>query len=122
MSARHPSRQRLQRWLETGETRRVSGHIERCAQCQEELEQLTELDDELVADLQAATNPPVDIRERTHGGVDVRLRNEAAVGALMDLFTIGWDFTRSVLDPEITDGDEPHEPDNAADHSDGGPS
>jgi len=120
MSARHPNRQRLQRWLDTGEPRRVSHHIEGCSHCQEELEELSALDEGLVADLQAATSPPDDLRERTHGGVDLRLRNEAALGSLLDLFMIGWDFTRSILDPELTDGGEPHDEDGAADSTDEG--
>jgi hypothetical protein len=120
MTARHPKRQRLQRWLDTGGPRRVSNHIEQCAHCQEVLDELSALDEGLVADLQAATTPPADLRERTHGGVDVRLRNEAAFGSFLDLFTIGWDFTRAIIDPELTDRDGPHDDDAAADHIDGG--
>ena len=127
MSARHPKRQRLQRWLDTGGPRRVSNHIERCLHCQELLEDISALDEGLVADLQAATTPPDDLRERTHGGVDVRLRSEAAFGSFVDLFTIGWDFARVVLDPELdpapasspTDGGEAHDGRNPADHTDG---
>ena len=120
MSARHPKRQRLQRWLDTGGPHRVSRHIERCPQCQEQLEELTALDEELVADLQAATSPPHDLRERTHGGVDVRLHEEAVFGSFIDLFTIGWDFTRSVLDPEFTGRGETHHGQAPADETDGG--
>lgn len=120
MNARHPTRQRLQRWLGTGEPRRLSKHIERCAHCQEVLDMLSALDEDLVADLQAATNPPVDLRERTHGGVDIRLRNEAAFGAFVDLFAIGFDVARTILDPELTPGDDPHEGRAGADESDGG--
>ncbi|MEM7139487.1 MAG: hypothetical protein AAF548_00540 [Actinomycetota bacterium] len=128
MSARHPKPQRLQRWLDTGEPRRLSRHIERCAHCQETLDNLSALDEGLVADLQAATTPPEDLTERTHGGVDVRLRNEAAVGSFIDLFAIGFDFARTILDPdldpetdlEITGGDRPHDRGDAADQSDGG--
>ena len=120
MSSRHPNRQRLQHWLDSGGPRRVSSHIERCLHCQEQLEVLSALDEEMVADLQAATTPPEGLRERTHGGVDLRLRNEAAFGALLDLFAIGWDFTRSMLDPELTDGDEPHDTETTADDTDGG--
>ena len=120
MSARHPKPQRLQRWLDTGEPRRVANHIEGCLHCQELLEALSALDEGLVADLQAATTPPADLRERTQGGVDVRLRNEAAFGSFLDLFTIGWDFTRSILDPELTEGDRTHGTAAPADDIDGG--
>ena len=109
---RHPSRQRLQRWLETGETRRVDAHIADCEHCQAILEELSELDDAVVADLQTAVTPPDDLTDRTNTGVDQRLRDEAAAGAFLDLFTIGWDVMRAVLDPTTErepaqDGDDP---------------
>ena len=75
-----------------------------------------------VADLQAATDPPEDLTERTHGGVDIRLRNEAAFGSFVDLFAIGFDFARTILDPELTPGDEAHDGDGSADQTDGGAS
>lgn len=120
MSSRHPNRQQLQRWLDTGEPRRVAKHIDTCLACQEVLEKSSALDDDLVADLHAATDPPDDLRERTQGGVDLRLRNEAVLGAFLDLFTIGWDVARTVLDPDATVRGEPHEEPPAADHIDGG--
>lgn len=139
MTARHPNRQRLQRWLETGETRRVSQHIDECDHCQEVLEEISALDEGLVADLQTATAPPDDLRARTHGGVDNRLRNEAAFGLFLDLFTIGWDVARTVLDvdtnkalltepllvepvpiePVPTDGDGPYDGATDADQDNG---
>ena len=101
---RHPSRQRLQRWLDTGETRRVDTHIADCEHCQAILEELSELDDAVVADLQTAVTPPDDLTDRTNTGVDERLRDEAAGGAFLDLFTIGWDVIRVVLDPATDSG------------------
>lgn len=120
MTARHPTRRRLQRWLDTGEPRRVARHIDACARCQEQLDQLTALDEGLVADLQAATTPPEDLTDRTQGGVDARLRNEAALGAFLDLFTIGWDVVRTVLEPETTHGGPPHDEGGPADARRGG--
>lgn len=117
MSARHPTRRRLQRWLDTGETRRVSNHIDDCEHCQATLEDLTALDEELVADLQAATSPPEDLTERTRGGVDARLRNEAAIVAFADLFAIAWDVTRVLID---TESDPAHDSPGDADETPGG--
>lgn len=121
MSARHPDRTRLQHWLDTGEPRRVARHVERCERCQEALEELSALDDGLVAGLEEATMPPDDLRERTHGGVDLRLRDEAVFGAFLDLFTIGWDVTRSVIDPDVTEGEAAHDLDDPADEANGEP-
>ena len=116
MTTRHPSRRRLQRWLDTGETRRVSQHIEECEQCQAALEELSALDEDMVADLQAATTPPEDLHERTHGGVDARLRNEAALVAFADLFAIAWDVTRMLVDPDT----ESESAQDGPEHADGG--
>jgi hypothetical protein len=125
MTARHPTRRRLQRWLDTGEPRRVARHIDACAECQEVLEDLSSLDEETVADLQAATTPPADLTDRTRDGVAARLRDEAAVGTFLDLFTIAWDVTRALVDPETTrgettQGETPHSRDPAADRRRGG--
>ena len=119
MSPRHPSRQRLQRWLETGSPRRVDTHIVDCEHCQAILEELSELDDAVVADLQTAVTPPDDLAARTNTGVDERLRDEAAAGALLDLFTIGWDVVRVVLDP-TTDSEAAQADDADADDPVGG--
>ncbi len=123
MTRRHPSRPRLQRWLETGETRRafrrIEQHIESCEVCQATLDEITELDDELVADLQTATTPPEDLTARTNEGVEDRLRNEAAIGVFLDLFTISWDLTRTVLDP-TTEGEDAHPEPRGSDEFDGG--
>lgn len=104
---RHPSRERLQRWLDTGETKRVDRHVSECDQCQQTLETVTALDDEVVAELQTAITPPDDLQTRTNVGVDGRLRSEAAAGAFADLFMIGWDVIHTILDP-TTDSDGAH--------------
>ena len=119
MHARHKSRRRLQRWLDTGESRRVSKHIDQCEGCQGMLETLSALDVELVADLQAATDPPEDLRERTQGGVDIRLRNEAAIVAFADLFAVAWDVARTLAGPG-TESELAHDADPPADEITGG--
>ncbi|MEM9203546.1 MAG: hypothetical protein AAGC53_18045 [Actinomycetota bacterium] len=106
---RHPSRRQLQRWLETGKPKRVEAHVAECEICQAILEELSQLDGYVVADLESAIAPPDDLTLRTNSGVDERLRDEAAAGAFLDLFTIGWDVARSVLDPTTTTvGGAPH--------------
>jgi hypothetical protein len=122
MTTRHPTRRRLQRWLDTGGPRRVESHVEACEHCQQILDELTVLDEATVADLQVATTPPQDLHERTTGGVDARLRDEAALTAFADLFTIGWDVVRAVVDPVTTDRGAAQEPPSAADDPIGGPS
>ncbi len=131
MIHRHPSRKQLQLWLDIGasrrSTRRTERHVAECEHCHDALEELTELDEAIIADLQLATAPPDDLTARTQVGVDDRLRNEAAIGSFLDLFTIGWDVARTVLDPAdeaiggpATDGDIPHDGSGSADEIDGG--
>ena len=48
-----------------------------------------------------------------------RLRNEAEAGALLDLFTIGWDVARVLLDP-TTDREAAHDGEERADEPPGG--
>ena len=119
MGVRHPSRRRLQRWLQTGELRRVEAHIDSCERCQTVLDSLSELDERVVASLESATSPPPDLLERTTGGVEERLRNEASAGAFLDLFTIGWTTVHAVLDP-TPDRGSPHDGAANADETMGG--
>ena len=97
---RHPTRRRVQQWLAGDASRRVERHIAECEQCHALLEELSALDDELVAELHQAVTPPADLADRTADGVSERLRDEAALGAFLDLFTIGWAATRAIVDPE----------------------
>lgn len=96
----HPSRRRMQQWLAGVAPRRVDRHVEGCDVCQGLLEDLSALDDELVADLHEAVTPPADLEARTADGVGERLRDEAAFGAFLDLFAVGWAATRAIVDPE----------------------
>ena len=102
---RHPSQQQLQAWLESGAPSRVGKHVDGCERCMAQLEELSDLDDSLVADLTDALAPPTDVEDRTARHVESRLRNEAAFTAFLDLFTVGWSATRTILDIE-EDSDE----------------
>jgi hypothetical protein len=99
-TGRHPSRRRMHQWLAGNAPRRIDRHVEACERCQSLLEQLSALDDELVADLHDAVAPPADLEARTTDGVGERLRDEAALGAFLDLFAVGWLATRTIVDPD----------------------
>ena len=98
--SRHPSNDDLQQWLESGEPARVGKHVDNCEQCMETLERLSGLDEELVADLTVAFEVPVDVERRAVRQVDKRLRNEAAFISFIELFTVGWSATKTILDIE----------------------
>jgi len=103
--SRHPSQQQLQTWLETGGPARVGKHVDKCERCMSLLEELSDLGDSLVAELTDALAAPTDVEDRTAREVESRLRNEAAFTAFLDLFTVGWSATKTILDIE-EDSDE----------------
>lgn len=119
MRFRHPSRTRLQRWLVNGEPRRVDRHVASCERCQSILDELSRLDEAVVVDLRKIVAPPDDFDERITADVDDRLRNEEVAGAFFDLFGIGWDVMRHVLDPAGPD-ESAQSDEKAADGSTGG--
>ena len=103
--SRHPSQQQLQAWLERGAPTRVGKHVDNCERCMATLEELSDLGDSLVADLTDAFAAPIDVEDRTARQVENRLRNEAAFTSFLDLFTVGWSATKTILDIE-EDSDE----------------
>ena len=95
----------VEAWLERGGPTRVGKHVDNCERCMATLEELSDLGDSLVADLTDAFAAPIDVEDRTARQVENRLRNEAAFTAFLDLFTVGWSATKTILDIE-EDSDE----------------
>ncbi len=100
--ALHPSRERLLDWLETGSPDRTSRHVHDCESCMAELERLSELEPAMVAHLGTTLAPPAEVSARTAHAVDRRLRDRGALSVFADLFTVGGEWARIVLndDPE----------------------
>ena len=94
----HPTSTELQHWLTSTGDGATGAHVDRCEECQAELERLSGLDDELVADLVTVLSVPRDIEVRTASRVEQRLRDEEAVGVLADLFGLGWSMFRLMTD------------------------
>ncbi len=97
---RHPSAERLQNWLESGESSRVGRHVASCDRCLGALEELSDLDDGLVADLTEALSPPSDFEDRAAEQLERRLRNEDTLLVFLDLFAVGWDTVRTIFHTE----------------------
>jgi hypothetical protein len=97
---RHPGQHALNAWLSTGAPTRVGRHVDACEQCLATLEQLTSLDDALVAGLGEVVAPPRGIEGRTATAVERRLRDEDALLTFFDLFATGWTTTKVILDLE----------------------
>jgi hypothetical protein len=97
---RHPSNARLHAWLEEGAPKRVGRHVAECERCMAALEELSDLDDTIVADLAEVLAPPEDIENRATAQLERRLRNEDALLVFVDLFAVGWDTVRTIFQPE----------------------
>ena len=97
---RHPSEHALVAWLSTGESTRVGRHVDGCEHCLAALENLSLLDEAMVADIGQVMAAPTGIEGRTVSGVERRLRNEDALLTFFDLFSVGWSTTKVILDLE----------------------
>jgi hypothetical protein len=97
---RHPSATRLQSWLERGGPSRVSRHVADCERCMTALEELSNLDDTIVADIAEVLAPPEDIEHRAASQLERRLRNEDALLVFLDLFAVSWDTVRTIFQTE----------------------
>jgi hypothetical protein len=97
---RHPSAARLHAWLERGGPNRVGRHVAECDRCMSALEELSNLDDTIVADIAEVLAPPDDIERRAALQLERRLRNEDALLVFVDLFAVGWDTVRTIFQPE----------------------
>jgi hypothetical protein len=97
---RHPNSARLHRWLEDGGSSRVGRHVADCERCMASLEELSNLDDTIVADIAEVLAPPEDIESRAASQLERRLRNEDAFLVFLDLFAVGWDTVRTIFQTE----------------------
>ena len=100
MWRRHPDPLRLQAWLEQGDPQRVGRHVDRCERCMAALEELSDLDDTIVADLAEVLAPPRGFEDHTSSQLERRLRNEDALMTFLDLFAAGWDVARTIFHSE----------------------
>ncbi len=99
---RHPSREHLLDWLESGAPDRVTRHVHDCESCMAQLDDLSELEPAVVARLGTTLAAPDEVSARTARAVDRRLRDRGALSVFADLFTVGGEWARIVLndDPE----------------------
>jgi hypothetical protein len=100
MWRRHPNATRLQAWLDHGDPSRVGRHVDRCDRCLAALEELSDLDDSIVADIAEVLAPPHGIEDHTSTQLERRLRNEDALMTFFDLFAAGWDVARTIFHTE----------------------
>ncbi len=100
----HPGHDDLRRWLETEKPERVGDHVSGCGECMAYLETVTDLESDLVSSLNQAWSAPMGIEQRTATGVEHRIRREETMLGFLDLFAIGGDVFRTLIDEEPFDG------------------
>lgn len=112
MSRRHPSRRRLEQWLE-GEDRsaELDAHVTSCDRCADIIEELAAADDPIQSALHRVLAPPDGLQLRVEAGIEERLQNRADMGLLADLMGVGLQAVRLLLDssdgrPDIPPADD----------------
>lgn len=127
----HPSNRRLRIWLETGGTRRVTQHVERCDHCADRLERLDQVDRARTAGrgrmpigdaLRTLWVTPDDLTLRVTDGLQSWRDGHQDLELFAELFSVGVDTARlitppappSVRDDPAPDGDpDQADPDSA---------
>jgi hypothetical protein len=95
---RHPSSQKLGRWVQTSQPERVGDHVARCERCTVVLDSEHRLTDRQRRVLMDATEPPADLETTMTSLVTDRVRRRQALAAVADLFTLGWQTPRVVFE------------------------
>lgn len=103
MSRSHPSDQDLIRWTTSGRGRRAEQHALHCGFCEQRLEALTELAPETTARLAAALSPSSKLLDRLTEHLHQRLLNQETLAVLADLFEVGPETSRLLVQPEQED-------------------
>lgn len=125
----HPSNRRLRAWLETGGSRRVTQHVEKCEHCVDRLERLDQVDRARTAGrgrmpigdaLRSLWVAPDDLTLRVTDGLQARRDGNQDLELFAELFSVGVDTARLITPPPTpivrddpaSDGDsDPADPD-----------
>ena len=112
LSFAHPSRQRLQAWLDaTDEASGITEHVEQCDRCAARIEELADQvgDQEASAitplgeALKIAYEPPADINDRVMEKIAQRRLADREMNLLLGLFSIPKDAVELLLPPDMND-------------------
>ncbi len=101
----HPSRRRLQAWLEGGE-RDLDDHLATCARCADRLEAGAVPAGPVADALLAILAPPADLAPRLRTGIAGRMQARADLMVLAQMLGVPAE-TLGVLATPVTEDDEP---------------
>ena len=106
MSWRHPSDATLGRWSAGSTSRRAARHAEHCPMCLERLEQITELEPRIRAELGADLMPRPSLESALWERLEARLAEREAISVLTDLIDVGRETSRLLLEGTVDEGGE----------------
>lgn len=126
LSFSHPSRKRLQAWLDGTAEEQITDHVEHCDRCAARIEEIAdipshpELDDdpELGAAIREVFTPPEDLNERVMKKIDARERADREVQLLLGIFAIAKDAAELMMPPPPSADEDTHEDPEAETRSD----
>jgi hypothetical protein len=106
MSWRHPSDDALGRWSAGGSGRRAARHAEHCPMCLERLEQITDLEPRIRAELELDLMPRPTLENALWDRLEARMAEREAVSVLTELMDVGPETSRLLLEGSVDEGAE----------------
>lgn len=99
----HPTRRWISKWAESGRGHWIERHIQRCNRCSIAIDRMTELDPNVLRQLQRALTPTTEARERISTKVRETSLREETLGLMGDLFGVGWLTMTALLEEDEDD-------------------
>ncbi len=100
----HPTSRLLQRWSGGRGSTWITRHVERCDRCSSRLDSLAPLSAENLQRLREAFSIPDDLKARLARRLQVRAGKHETLWTILDLYTLGWETTRVLLEEKRDDG------------------
>lgn len=91
----HPSKRRLQDWLEHGDDE-IDEHLGTCERCATRLEDLSQPETAIRDALREMLRPPEDLQPRLRAGVARKMQTREDMRLLVDLLGIPWQTARAM--------------------------
>lgn len=102
----HPSDRGLSRWAAGRPSLRSSDHAQHCPQCQERLEQITELEPQVRAQLEASLAPTESFEARLRDRLEQKVSNREALAVVADLMDAGLRTSQMLVEGEQKEEDD----------------
>lgn len=106
MSWRHPSDAALGRWSGGRRSLRAARHARHCPLCLERLEQITELEPDVRAELEADLTSPSALEQQLWDRLEARLADQEALTVFSELMDVGPQTTWLLLGGTPNDGED----------------